>query len=148
RPLRAFRSSWAAALDTDSSVCFHSGPLSGRISVTKVRVVRRRLDDRHSLMWLRPVLPNRLDVFGDYTCGPGNTQLREEKLELRVIRGSELRLGLLIEVPETLLERPNRLFSRLVEELFVGVSRLALVLGVHKKPRINLGPEALGNSVV
>ena len=67
-----------------------------------------------------------------------NRQLVEQKREFFVVRRSELCRHVLGQIPQLLLERPKRLLARLVEELFVGVGRLSLVLRVDRQPLIDL----------
>src|SRR4051794_33343995 len=75
-------------------------------------------------------------------------ELSKKELELRVVSRGQLRLGSLVEIPEPLLERSQRLLARLVEKLLVGISRFALVPRVLGEPRVNLGAKSVGNSVV
>src|SRR6185503_3752822 len=101
-----------------------------RASVTQIRVIRGRLYNRQIGMRLRLVLLDRLDEAIDDVARIGDRQLGEKEAELLVVGFGEAGFDVGGQIPEPLLEGSDRLLPRLVEELFVGVARFALVLGV------------------
>ena len=89
-------------------------------------------------MRLRLVLVDWLHETIDNVAGVDDRELREEEAELLVISLGETSLHVSGEVPKSLLEWADRLFSRLVEELFIRVARLPLILRVLAQPIVNL----------
>src|SRR4029079_4322706 len=71
------------------------------------------------------------DVAVDQLARAGDTELVEEVAELRTQVAGDLRGMLVGERPELALERPDRLLPGLVEELLLGLARLALVIAVR-----------------
>src|SRR3954468_6123418 len=98
-------------------------------------------------MRLRLVLLDGLDVPIDDVAGVGDRQLREEKIEFLLVRSGETRLDVGREIPEALLEWAERFLAGLVEELFVGVGGLSLVLRVLSEPVVDLVAEGLRDVV-
>src|SRR4051794_16696996 len=89
-----------------------------RCSVAQVRIVRRRLDRRLAVLRHTAVQLGRLHELPHSVLRAADRELGEEELELRLVRGGELRLRVRVEVPRAALERPDRLLPRLVVELF------------------------------
>src|SRR5688572_21532214 len=98
-------------------------------------------------MRLRTVLPDRRYVLRNRFGRSGDSKLREEKAELVVVGGGELRLDVGTEIPESLLEGTECLLPCLVEELLIGIRRLPLVLCVLPQPVVDLAPQ-LGREAV
>src|SRR6185503_10801862 len=71
-----------------------------------------------------------------------------QEAELVFVRPRQLRFGLGRKLPELLLERTQRLFPGLVEELLVRVARLSLILRILTKPVVDLFAQRIGDVVV
>src|SRR5687767_6420598 len=96
----------------------------------------------------RSMLQRWLDVPGDVLRGVADGELLEQEPEFPVVGLCEPGLRLLREVPDLLLGRTERLLPRLVEELFVRVRRLALVLRVLAEPVVDLVAQLCRQCVV
>src|SRR3954469_25696173 len=131
-PLSAPFSSWAVRALTCCSTSSQSSstlrvderpdrePLGASIATCRrllasFRVVRRGRDADRRLARLGPMLHRRAHKALDRGRGTADRELLEEESELLVVRGSETRFRLVRQIPETTLERTQRLLGRLVE---------------------------------
>src|SRR6185369_10999711 len=79
------------------------------------------------------------DVAIDHRPRPVHAELGEQEADLATLRGEDLVLRR--KLPELALERPDRLLARRVDELLIGLVRLALVEGVREAERLDLAVE-------
>src|SRR5437016_3252256 len=96
-------------------------------SITQVRVVRRCGDGDVSFSRLRPVLRRGLHVLLHVLRRPADGELLEQESKLLIVGVAERNADVGWQIPELLLEWPERLLARLVKELLIGVLRFALV---------------------
>src|ERR1035437_10296742 len=131
-----------------STVNFLMAWFSSRDSLAGIRVIRRGghatcgLDGRWTMHRRRR--DESLDVRGRAP----RRELREQEFEFLVERAVERRGGVAAHGPQLLLERPERLLARLVDELFVRVARLPFVGGILPQPSVHLLAEGRRDEVV
>src|SRR5205085_5357780 len=92
----------------------------------------------------RRIDPNRTDRAPHDVPRAGDTELLEEKLELRLQRVANRLARALGEIPDLLLVGPDRLLAGLVEELLRRLPLLALRRGVLVEPALDLALQRVG----
>src|SRR6266550_3672728 len=94
-------------------------------------------------MRLRLVLLDRLYETVHDVASVDDRELRKEKTEFLFVCPAEPTFYVGRKIPEPFLERSERLLPGLIEELLVGVSRLALVLRVLPQPFVDLFAQSI-----
>ena len=110
-------------------------------SIAQIGIVRRSFHDRKIRMRHRAMFDGGVHVLRHEIARVVNVELAEQEFELLVVGLRERLASIPWHVPDLPLERSEGFLARLVEELFVRISRLALFLCMFVQPRVDLRAE-------